>query len=98
MDILWAQLLLQFDTDSFETSQVFWSWSEDMHVVWIILRLLLLLFLQVELSHFWALSITVSEWIVDTLWTQLLLQFYTDSFETSPVFLSWSEDTHVVCI
>ena len=21
--------------DSFETSQVFWSWSEDMHVLWI---------------------------------------------------------------
>ena len=24
---------LQFYTDSFETSLVFWSWSEDMHVV-----------------------------------------------------------------
>ena len=22
-------------SDSFETSLVFWSWSEDMHVVWI---------------------------------------------------------------
>ena len=32
---LWAQLLLKFYTDSFETSLVFWSWSEDMHVVWI---------------------------------------------------------------
>ena len=30
---LWAQLLLEFSTDSFETSLVFWSWSEDMHVV-----------------------------------------------------------------
>ena len=29
------QLLLQIYTDSFETSLVFWSWSEDMHVVWI---------------------------------------------------------------
>ena len=27
--------LLQFYTDSFETSLVFWSWSEDMHMVWI---------------------------------------------------------------
>ena len=27
-----AQLLLQFYDDSFETSQVFWSWSKDMHV------------------------------------------------------------------
>ena len=30
---LWAQLLLQFYADSFETSLVFWPWSEDMHVV-----------------------------------------------------------------
>ena len=33
--ILWVQLLLQFYTDPFETSLVLWSWSEDMHVVWI---------------------------------------------------------------
>ena len=32
---LCAQLHLQFDADSFETSQVFWSWSENMHMVWI---------------------------------------------------------------
>ena len=31
---LCAQLLLQFYIDSFETSQVFWPWSKDMHVVW----------------------------------------------------------------
>ena len=31
---LWAQLL-QFYTDSFKTSLVFWTWSEDMNVVWI---------------------------------------------------------------
>ena len=31
----YAHLLLQFYIDSFETSQVFWTWSEDMHVVWI---------------------------------------------------------------
>ena len=29
---LWVQIL-QFYTDSFETSLVFWSWPEDMHVV-----------------------------------------------------------------
>ena len=33
---LCAQLLLQFYADSFETLQMFWSWSEDMHVVWIL--------------------------------------------------------------
>ena len=29
--------LLQFYFDCFETSQVFWTWSEDMHVVYDIL-------------------------------------------------------------
>ena len=33
---LCAHLLLQFFADSFETSQMFLSWSEDMHVVWIL--------------------------------------------------------------
>ena len=31
-----------------------------------------------------------------SLWTQLLLQFLTDLFETLQVFLSWSEDVHLV--
>ena len=31
-----------------------------------------------------------------SLWTQLLLQFLTDLFETLQVFLSWSEDVHVI--
>ena len=30
---LWAQLLLQFSTDCFETLQVFSAWNEDVHVV-----------------------------------------------------------------
>ena len=33
---LCAQLLLQLYADSFETLQMFLSWSEDMHVVWIL--------------------------------------------------------------
>ena len=36
--------------------------------------------------------------IVGTLCAQLLLQFYADSFETLQMFLSWSEDMHVVLI
>ena len=32
-----------------------------------------------------------------TLWAQLFLLFYTDSFETSLVFWSWSEDTMYAC-
>ena len=35
---------------------------------------------------------------VGTLWAQLLLQFYSDSFETLLVFQSWSENMHVILI
>ena len=31
-----------------------------------------------------------------SLWTQLLLQVLTDLFETLQVFLSWSEDVHLI--
>ena len=34
--------------------------------------------------------------VVDTLCMQLLLQFYSDSFDTLLVFMSWSEDVHIV--
>ena len=34
--------------------------------------------------------------VVDTLCLQLFLQFYFDSFETLQVFMSWSEDVHIV--
>ena len=30
---LWAQLLLQFSTNCFETLQMFSAWNEDVHVV-----------------------------------------------------------------
>ena len=32
---LGMQLLLQFNSDSFETLHVLRSWSEDVHIVWI---------------------------------------------------------------
>ena len=38
------------------------------------------------------LSCCQSEWIVGTLCAHLLLQFYINSFETSQVFCTWSED------
>ena len=51
--------LLQFFADCFETSQMFWSWSEDMPVVWILpLDYLLPLFVQFELSFFHALLLS----------------------------------------
>ena len=63
----------------------------------LILRLFLLQFSQVELIHFSDI-IYNSDCTGDTLWAQLLLRFYPDSFETSLVFWSWSEDMqcHVV--
>ena len=45
------QLLLQFLLDSFETFQIFCSWSEDVHVVWTILSNNFLTFLTCEHSH-----------------------------------------------
>ena len=32
-EMLWAQLLLLFSTDCFETLQMFSAWNEDVHVV-----------------------------------------------------------------
>ena len=53
MGTLCAHLLLQFYINSFETSQVFCTWSEDMHVVSIESSdYFLSLFLQAELSNF----------------------------------------------
>ena len=50
---LCAQLLLQFYADLFETLQMFLSWSEDMHVIWILSwDYFFSLFPQFELSHF----------------------------------------------
>ena len=73
---LCAQLLLQFQANSFKTLHVLWAWSEDMHVVWIIFCHF---FSQFELSHFFG---HFSGWIEGTLCAQLLLQFNTDTFET----------------
>ena len=33
--LLWAQLLLQFCTDRFETLHMFPLWYENVHVVWV---------------------------------------------------------------
>ena len=95
---LCAQLLLQFYADSFETLQIFLSWSEDMHVVWILPEIIFCHFFHnlnlVIFRRFYC----QSEKIVGTLCAQLLLQFYIYSFETSQVFCTWSEDMHVVWI
>ena len=84
------QLILQFYADSIETSHVLRPWSEDVHIF-------------VYNSHFCPffhkMNLVIfpsqNEWILGILCTQLLLQFYADSFETLQVFSSWSEDVHI---
>ena len=39
MGMLWAQLLVQFYTDQFETLQTLLPWSVDVHVVWALLSI-----------------------------------------------------------
>ena len=83
MGTLCVILLLQFYADSFETSQVFWSWSKDLHVVWIIiLRLYFVTFLSnLNLVFFQA----------------LLLSTYVDSMYlarvTPPINFTFSDDS-----
>ena len=51
--LLWAQLLLQFYTDHYETLQMFSSWYKDVHVVFdIIVRLFFYFFYIVNLVIF----------------------------------------------
>ena len=53
VSILCLKFLLQFYCDSFETLQVFRSWSEDVHIVWATSSdYFLLLILQNNFSHF----------------------------------------------
>ena len=156
MGVLWAQLLLQFFTDLFETLQMFSSWCEDVHVVWILLLdyflslfplcelfrpqcidsgylvsatahtilyqsflnfahvfsmvwkcacglgiILALIFLT--FSTLWTLSFSDLRFdenvvAVSTLWAQLLIQFYTNLYETLHMFLPWSGDVHMIWI
>ena len=49
---LCMQLLIQFYANSFETLQMCWSWSEEVHVLWKYSSDYFCHFSQVELSHF----------------------------------------------
>ena len=86
--------LLQFYVNSFETLQVFRSWSEDVHIVWAYSpQNFYCHFLHKfnELSHF-----CDQIKILGILCMHLLLQFNVDTFETLQVFRSWSEDVHII--
>ena len=83
----------------------FWNFAHIFHMVWrsaygldIILE-----FIFVTFSTLWTLSFSdlrfyESVETVGTLWAQLLIQFYTDLYETLYMFLPWSGDVHVVWI
>ena len=70
-----------------------------MHVVWILSSdYFFTLFLQFELKSFFGYFDNESEWTVGTSCAQLLLQFYSDYFETVQMSSSYFEDVHVVWI
>ena len=71
--------LLQFHANSLKTLHVLWTWSEDMHEVWMLSSdYFLSFFSQFELRHFFR---HFSEWIEGTFCAQLL-QFNINTFET----------------
>ena len=78
---LWAQLLLQFLTDPSEILQMSSSWSEDVHVLFTES----LNYFFFHFFHIFNLDI-FSKSVVGTMWAQLLVQFYTDPFETLQAF------------
>ena len=82
-------------SDSFETLLLFWSWS-NLHVAWMYSSDFYVTFFA-SWTIFWALFITM--WMDrGYLVGATLQQFYTDFFETSLVFWSWSENKHVIWI
>ena len=91
MDILCTELL-QLYSDSFETLQVFRPWFEDVQYLDIIHRLVLLLFSQNVLSHFFPPK--VNRYSVSF----MLLSFYSKYFETLQMFWSTAEYVHMFWI
>ena len=89
MDTLCAQLLLQFYADPFELHKRF---EHGLKMI-IFITFCSMLNFAIFLAFYYQ-----SEWIVGTLCAHILLQFYIDSFETSQVFWTWSEDMHLVWI
>ena len=83
----------------------FWNFAHVFSIVWrcacgldIILALIFVTFSTLRTLSFPDLRFYESLWIVGTLWVQLLIQFYTDRFETLHMFSPWSGDVHVVWI
>ena len=92
---MWAQLLLQFYTDCFETLHVFpYGMRMCMWFGYNCYNIFCHFFHIVNLVIFHPRYIDSGY----LLWAQLLLQFCTDGFETLHMFSSWYEDVHVVWV
>ena len=84
--------------------RLFWNFTGVLVMAWryacgfdLILRLFFIAFLQVELSHFPSIIFNnVNRQRIPCGPNSSYSFFYTDSFETSLVFWSWSGDMHVV--
>ena len=85
--------------------QSFWNFAHVFSMVWrcaygldIILAFIFVTFSTLRTLSFSDLRFYENVVTVGTLWAQLLIQFYTDLFETLYMFLPWSEDVHKVWI
>ena len=77
--------------------QSFWNFAHDFSMVWrcacgldIILAFIFVTFSTLRTSSFSDLRFYENVVTVGTLWAQLLIQFYTDLFETLYMFSPWS--------
>ena len=85
--------------------QSFWNFAYVFSMVWrcaygldIILAFIFVTFSALQTLSFSDLRFYENVVTVGTLWAQLLIQFYTDLFETLYMFLPWSGDMHMVWI
>ena len=85
--------------------QSFWNFAHVFSMVWryaygldIILAFIFITFSTLRTLLFSDLRFYENVVTVGTLWAQLLIQFYTDLFETLYMFSSWSGDVHMVWI
>ena len=85
--------------------QSFWNFAHVFTMVWrcaygldIILAFIFVTFSTLRTLSFSDLRFYENVVIVGTLWAQLLIQFYTDLFETLYMFSPWSGDMHMVWI
>ena len=111
--IFWPQMLWKGCDSGYLVSatphtilyRFFWNFVHVFAMVWrcahsldIILELIFVTFSTLWTLSFSDLRFYESLETMGTLWAQLLIQFYTDHYETLHMFLPWSGDVHVVWI